>query len=263
MFMEAESSPFLVPVITWAIMLAAFSAIAVMAILKYKERQRKHLEEVDKLKIEFENEILKAALETKEQTLSEVSREIHDNIGQVLSLVKLNLNKLLSDQSNNDRMIETKRLVATAIEDLRNLSRLLNIDFIHIKSLKELLEQQVESIKNTEEYSVELKIQGSEKLLNKNRQIIIFRVFQEIISNIIKHAQATQIWIEVSYLDSFIGLQIIDNGIGFVINEHLENNSNGLRNVKKRIEMVDGKITVSSKLYEGTSVEITMPYGTE
>jgi signal transduction histidine kinase len=171
------------------------------------------------------------------------------------------MSKLISEVGTSIRLTETKQLVSTAIEDLRNMSRLLNTDFIHHNSLKEVLEQQVQSIRNTGEYSVEFIIIGIDKQLIESKRIVVFRVFQEIINNIIKHAQADKILIEISYLDAFIGLQIHDNGIGFDSSNILKSTNNGLRNVKKRIDMVEGTIKITSTSNEGTSVEITVPYG--
>ena len=114
---------------------------------------------MEDLKNTVQKEILIAQLEIKEKTLNTIAQEIHDNIGQVLSLAKLNLSKvLITDSSSNSEKINstTKDLIGKAIQDLRNLSKTLNTDYIGDHSLSQLMQTDIEMIEKMGDYKINL-----------------------------------------------------------------------------------------------------------
>ena len=136
--------------------------------------------EKDQRLAQFQQELLKAQLEIQEQTLKNISKEIHDNIGQVLSLAKLNLNTMdISNREATDKISSSKDLVGKAILDLRGLLRNLRSDNIENIGLYRAIEYELEQIKKTELYRTQLQMEGDLPHLDAQKELILFRIVQE------------------------------------------------------------------------------------
>jgi signal transduction histidine kinase len=247
------------------LLLILFAMIVILAILKYQNRRRKHFHELTNLKNDFKQEMLKAELEVREQTLNIISQEIHDNVGQVLSLAKLNLSKVLVVETapEFDKILSTKNLIGKAIQDLRSLSKTLNSQYVSDHSLSQLLQADIELINKTGEYIAHFEIIGSEKPLNSQHQLIIYRIIQEALSNIIKHAKGDHIDISFHYLADQVEVTIIDNGVGFdtlkLINTNDANRGSGVYNMQNRARLVGATFSLESKPNYGTTVKLILP----
>ena len=127
--MFAKNQEIIVAIVTSTSVMVFLVGVIVAAIVRYQSRSRSHNLEVSNLKIKYQEEMIKAQFEKEEQTLTRISQEIHDNIGQILSLVKLNLNTLDLETTTDtirEKVGITKELVSKAIQDLRELSKSLN-----------------------------------------------------------------------------------------------------------------------------------------
>src|SRR5688500_6182604 len=157
---------------------------------KSKEKMRLH-----------QQELLNARLEIQEQTYRNISQELHDNIGQALSLVKIHINTVDIDDSQaaREKLAESKNLLAKAIQDLRDISKTLNTDFINEVGLVKAIDQQLQLLKRTGLYSTELFLKGDIYNQEPGHELFIFRIVQELLNNIVKHAEATQIRIAMNF----------------------------------------------------------------
>jgi signal transduction histidine kinase len=208
------------------------------------------------MKVKYEQELLQAQLEIQEQTLQNISQEIHDNIGQVLSLVKLNLNTVKN--LNDATFQESKDLLSKAIVDLRDLSRSMQGDRIVEMGLWEAISEQAITLKNSGRYNTEVKVSGSPYPLPQQKEIIIFRVFQEAINNVIKHAQAGNIFVWMDYMPGELILTIKDDGVG--IRHSGKAAGIGLLNMKNRIALINGRFKIDTMPdNNGCQIEITVP----
>jgi two-component system, NarL family, sensor kinase len=252
-------------VIAGTLLILFFSALIIAFALLYQRRQSKFQQEKKELQSAFENEILKSTIEIQEQTLQHLSQEIHDNIGQILSLAKLNINTILSDIPDEDqqKIDAAKQLITTAIQDLRNLSKSLDTDSIATKGLLAATETELEMIRKSGQFETHLRVEGSPYRLDRNKEVILFRIVQEILNNIIKHAQANSITARFVFLQHIFELWIIDNGKGFdtsILRDDRETNVGlGLKNMQKRARLAGGELILSSQLNKGTSVTIELP----
>ena len=230
----------------------------------YRVKQKKYYTEKEEMKTSFQQEILRAQLEIQEQTLKNISQEIHDNIGQVLSLAKLNLatteiGKISSElvQQNIDN---SKSLVAKAIQDLRDLSKSLNTDYISDMGLARSIEYELEIIKKTGSFETIFEIAGTVFKLEHQKELILFRIVQEALNNILTHAKAKIIAIQIQYLPSFFSMTVSDNGVGFELGaKEIVNSGIGLKNMRSRAQLLGAEFIISSVLNEGTSVYIKLP----
>jgi signal transduction histidine kinase len=237
----------------------------ILFIFLYQKRYYRHLQEKEQLRAEFSRESLKAQLEIQEQTFQNIAQEIHDNVGQALSLAKLNLNTLdISKQAELDEKVtNTKDLIGKAIVDLRDLSRSLNTDAIKSIGLTRAIENELEMIRKSCGCDVQLKIEGNPAHLDKQQELILFRIIQESLQNIIKHADAKSIRVTVQFTDIALAIKIEDDGKGFDINTAYNNTDSklgmGLRNMQNRARLIKADFAVTSEINKGTSINMELP----
>ncbi len=209
------------------------------------------------MKNRFERTLLKTQLEIQEQAFAYISQEIHDNIGQILSLVRLNLNTFGSVVSE-EKLNQTDDLLGKAIKDLRDLSHNLQKNRIHDIGIVESIRQLLLSIEKTGQYKTSFQASDNFHILDPNTDIILYRMIQEIINNIIKHASATFIDIEIKSEAEMTVLRIGDNGIGFDISMlKLQDRSGiGLQNIINRAKTIDAVVDVKSEPGNGTTITL-------
>jgi len=229
----------------------------------YRNRHRKLLREREQLRLSYERELLKSQLEIQEQTFRHISQEIHDNIGQMLSLAKLNLSTMDPAQqiSLEQKITDSKKLVSQAIYDLRNLSHGLNTDYVADMGLPRAIEHELEMIRKSGDQETVFETEGNAYRIDKQREVIIYRIVQETLNNILKHAASRKIIIHLHYSLEEITLTITDNGKGFDLTPLDIDKSYGLgiKNMYNRARLMGARFQISSTLGEGTSVVVTVP----
>lgn len=218
-----------------------------------------------KMKNEFQQTLLQTQLEIQEQTLKTISEEIHDNVGQVLSLAKLNLNTMdISKTAQLQGKIDSALAqVSKAINDLRDLSKSFNTDNISAIGLVRAVEYELDMIKKTGLHKTSFNVEGKIKRLEPQKELILFRIVQETLHNIIKHAGASSIWISARYTENDLELEIKDNGKGFdtaAAGDQDTGSGLGIRNMNNRARLIGAEFNLSSIKDEGTSVAIVLPF---
>jgi len=236
----------------------------ILLVFIYQKKQHLYVREKEQLKVDFEKQILESKLEIQEQTFRYISQEIHDNIGQALSLAKLTINTMTANdpQKLNEKIDSSKKLVGKAIEDLRNLSRNLNTDYITDLGLSISIENEIKILRNASQYEIEVVTEGDVYRLQHQQELIIFRIFQEALQNIIKHSRATCIAIRFCYNPGWFILEISDNGVGFdvsILNESKSRGGIGVLNMRHRANLILADITIESNPENGTVVKIKLP----
>jgi len=229
----------------------------------YLKRRNRHIVEKNQMQANYTQELLRSQLEIQEQTLKNISQEIHDNIGQALSLAKLTLSTVITnDEIILDKIKNSKQLVSKAISDLRSLSHSLDTDYVKDMGLQRAIEYELEMIRKSGEMETNLKIEGSPVRLDKQKELILFRIIQESLNNIIKHANASKINVELEYGSSEVRLQMTDNGGGVDLGPLDEGESRfglGIRNMHNRAKLIGADFKMQSALGEGTIVRIVLP----
>ncbi|MFN8254501.1 MAG: histidine kinase [Bacteroidales bacterium] len=264
--MFAQDKEITIAIIVSTSLMLFFVGIIIAAVVKYQRRTRIYLQEMSNLKINYQEETIKAQIEREEQTLNRVSQEIHDNVGQILSLVKLNLNTLElkdCDCQLKAKIESTTELVGKAIHDLRQLSKSLNSIHLSQGYLSDSLNAELDLINKSKIFNSTITVSGVEKPFNPQKQLIIFRIIQEALNNIIKHAKATKIDISLNYFPQSLDLFIQDNGVGFVLNNDKSQNQKdtgtGIENMYNRAKIIGGYIEIKSVMGSGTSIHLSVP----
>jgi len=229
-------------------------------VVLYRNKQQKNEREQEELQANFRQELLKTQLEVQEQTLNYISAEIHDNITQILSFVKLSLGNIASgiDGEKKAKVSETRELVAQTITDLRDLSKSLSFEHIAAQGLIRTIENEIERVNKSGLISASLEQDGSSYPLGEQRELVLFRIFQETLNNTLKHAGACSLKILLRYHADLFTLILEDDGTGFSTGT-LENKSgSGLRNIESRATLIGGTATIDSAPGKGCRIKVTL-----
>ncbi len=258
--MTEDSRDIIIMIVSWTIVLLILLGFIISFIFLYKNRQAKHQREMEMITHVYNQEILRTQLEIREQTLKNIAQEIHDNVGQVLSLVVLNLSAI---ESGGPKIERITSLVEKAVTDLRNLSKTMDPENISTLGLADAIQFELDLLEKSGVHRTKFALTGTERKLNGSEEIVIYRIVQESLSNIIKHAKATEVIIDMEYTDDWFTLVVSDNGIG-VIQSQLPGNGMyktgaGIRNMKNRAELIGASLQFESEPGKGTSISLKLP----
>jgi two-component system NarL family sensor kinase len=241
------------------ILFLVLAAIILVFLFLYQRRRFVQRQQISDLQQQFNEQSLKAQVEIQEQTFLAISQEIHDNVGQVLSLAKVQANIIKESQRLDENLLDgVRENIGKAMTDLRDLSRSLNNERIRASAIHEILIQEVERINRTGVIRASVDVEGEVRDPGPQKKLILFRVLQESIQNCLKHAQATSINILFHYAAEGINVSIRDNGKGF--DPAATNHGQGLENIRTRIRLAGGTNTITSLPREGTQISLTVPY---
>jgi len=245
-------------VVTTVIFLMALVFI-VSYIFIYNNRKKKHIEEKHTLETNFRQEVLKTQVEVQEQTLTNISREIHDNITQVLSFVKLNLSMAGDGKDEKQQKIdESRELIAQVINDLRTLSKSMSFEHIAAAGLVKTLEAETKRINKSGITDIQLLVAGEEYSLGEQRELVLFRIVQEGLNNAFKHANAKHLEISLQYSDELFTLTLEDDGKGFSVDALKGNEGSGLKNISSRATLIGAVANIKSAPNEGCCITVSL-----
>jgi signal transduction histidine kinase len=238
---------------------AGITCFIIYFVVLYRHKQLKNKQEQAELHSAFQQELLKTQIEIQEQTLTYISSEIHDNITQVLSFVKLNLGMIDNlTEINKKKINENRELVSQSISDLRNLSKSLSFEHISVLGLVKTIEMEVERINNSGLINASLSIEGEIYSLGEQCEVVLFRIFQEALNNTLKYSRAKDLKISLQYHFELFNLTLEDNGIGFLVNSHLKQDGLGLRNIKNRAALIGAIAAIESSPGEGCCIKVAL-----
>ncbi len=247
----------LITLIAGTVLLLFLVIVIITAATRYQNRKRIHLMDMEQIKHEMVKEILKARLEAQEETLNQISRELHDNIGQLLSsakiLVAMGARAMPTPVEELQLADET---ISKAIGDLRALSKSLNKEWLEKFNFIENLNAEAKRINSSK--ALEMVVNHPEEIqLTSEHQLVLFRIVQESFQNSLKHGQATLIKIEVHQLHAQLEVKIEDNGKGFDVTD-TSLQGVGMINIKNRTQLLGGRADWKSS-HLGTSIKIQIP----
>jgi signal transduction histidine kinase len=214
------------------------------------------------LGILFEKEVYKSQIKIQEQTFKSISSEIHDNIGQRLTLAKLQLNIVLG----NSQLLESVKpginnavdSLTDCIADLRDLSRSLSYERIGVSGFQELIENDLKQLKSVYPISYDCQRHGELHFIGIDKEMIIYRIFQEIIQNTIKHASANKFSVTLHYELDQLKIVFEDNGVGFDVKNTIL--PNGLNNIRDRAIAINADMEIQSQPGQGTRITLKILY---
>jgi len=234
----------------------------------YQRKKQKQEQELVKLKEQYDQELLRSQLEIQESTLKGVAQELHDNIGQVLSVIKLWMAgaPIEKDHPAFEGVQNSREMLNKVIYDMADLTKSLHTDRITDIGLTEAIRFDLEAIKRTGLVKINFAVSGNEYHFAEQKSIFLFRMYQEMMNNILKHSKASHVNVSLIYsTDHKFALMVEDDGVGFNMekkkNEKTSSSSSGLglRNMMNRARLIDAEISIQSQPQKGTRISVEMP----
>jgi signal transduction histidine kinase len=253
--MQKENIDFILAIISSSLFGILLIVAIIMLFRIFLKKKNRLLEEKEQMNVQFQQTLLHSKLAIQEETFNFIGKEIHDNIGQVLSLVRINLNTLTANP-DEQKIFLMDELMGKAITDLRNLSHSLDTDLIRNIGWTKASDRLLIALQKTGTCKVEFSAEENLPTLGNEKPIILFRMIQEIINNIIKHAGAKEIRFDATRKDNKILITIEDNGKGFDI--ETVNAGAGLQNLQSRARIIDANIDIHTLPGSGTRVAISV-----
>jgi signal transduction histidine kinase len=253
-------------IIITTIILLSFGSLPIFFLFRYQRKRYLHKQELFEMKEAFNKNLLQSKLEIQEQTLTHIARELHDNISPLISIVQLNLGapKLKKNPDIQPELSELKSNAGQLMTELKSLGVTLNTDHIMHLGFVDALWQELDRIERTKVFKTTRTVRGEKFRLRPEHEIILFRMCQEILNNIVKHSDAKTITAEIDYEPGIFQITISDDGSGFdtdYIDRHAaENNSTGLLNIRSRAKLINADINVFSAPRQGTNTTIKVSH---
>ena len=238
--------------------------ILVMFFLYQRKRQKQEREMI-RMKEEYEQEVLRSQLEIQESTLKTIAQELHDNIGQTLSVIKLwmSIAPIEKEHPAYEGVQNSKEMLHKVIHDMADLTKSLHTDRISDIGLQEAINFDIASIRKTGLMEIQYEVQGDEFHFPDQKSIFLFRMYQEMMNNILKHSKATRVNVSIVYSSDYtFALTIQDNGVGFNTQQKkaLTSGSSGLglKSMRNRAKMIGANMTMLSEPGKGTTISVTL-----
>ncbi|MBX7124129.1 MAG: hypothetical protein K1X47_00430 [Cyclobacteriaceae bacterium] len=255
----ASDQPIPALLLIGCVFFASLSSILLVLWLR-ERRKRNPLPLPGQARQELEWELLQSRLEFSEHALRRIAREIHDNLGQMLSVVKLNMHSLLSqlDGEGKELVQETKEIVDLVISDLRQFSQSHKSELMMDQPLQQWLGTELDRLHVPGTLETSLEVDGEEREVETLRKLLFIRMIQEALSNVVRHAEASALRVELHHHPAAVRLRLVDNGMGF--NPATVREGNGWVRMKKRAAMIGATLAIDGLPGSGCSVTIEVPY---
>lgn len=215
----------------------------------FTRRKNRLLQEQEKAKKAYDRGLAESQIEIREQTLRNISWELHDNIGQLMTLAKIQAQMAIEKPKLMPEVCET---IGMGINELRALSKLINPEALKSLSLEDAVRMEIERFNRLKFIAANLEVKGNMAPVDGNTQIILFRILQEFFSNTIKHSKAATLNVVLHYKNESLVITAADNGVGFEQNDEFL--GIGLTNMKTRAELINSTLEINSIKNKGTSL---------
>jgi two-component system, NarL family, sensor kinase len=245
--MQPSQAKIVVLIVFTTIFILVLIVFVIGLVYKYKKRQQR-----------YEEDLLTARLEMQEQTLLHIAKELHDNISGRLTRTKLTLNTLTYHQPDVTKsdVAGCEEDITTVMNDLRALGQSFDGDYIAANGLLAALRQELERTQKTGTITAVLQVTGDVPALSDAAELFIFRIVQEAVQNVLKHAGATSVTVEAKYSAPILTITITDNGKGLPANPA---NGMGLVNMKRRAALIGGQFALLPAPGGGTMAQLLIP----
>ena len=238
--------------------------VAITGFLFYRKKQIEQQAKLD-AEIASQKEIrTKAILEAEEKERRRIAQDLHDGVGQLLSAAKLNLSNLeskITTQTEEQKLAiqNALSLVDDSVKEVRAVSHNMMPNTLIKLGLASAVREFITKLGKAPTLKVDLEIVGLDTRLDNQVETVLYRVIQEIVNNIIKHAKASQISMQLIRHETELNIMIEDNGVGFDTNQLDDFEGIGLKGIKTRIEFLNGSVHFDSSIGRGTTVIIDIP----
>lgn len=239
-------------VVTTLLILLLIAGVIITMVLANRRHVQQEVQ-IAQMQVAYEKELRTVENEVQEHVMTSVARELHDNIGQLLTLIRLQLEQeKLDDEQLANRLQPLDNTLADTIEQVRLLSHSLNTEYLETNGLDYAIEKEVARLSALKRLKVHWENDGISPGFDKDKRIMLFRMVQEVLNNALKHARAKNIHISMNNTDGF-SLVIEDDGKGFDKEEVLaKGKGSGLLNMYKRAKLAGINLDINSTIGKGS-----------
>ena len=241
--------------ILFIIVLSVLGLFLVLIFLIFLKRKNTLIKSKKEAEANYKQELIKTQIEIREETLRNISWELHDNIGQLMTLAKIQIQNIANNPNKIDDVTDT---ISNGLDELRALSKSINPDTIKKLNLEAALKLDLSRFDKLNFLKTTFSSKGLKQQIDPNASIVLFRILQEFFSNTIKHSKASELIVELKYSETVLNINVTDNGIGF--NSNSSYNGQGLENMKNRADLIGAEILLTSKPNIGTVLNLIYPY---
>lgn len=232
----------------------------IMFLWKVKKDRIIKEKEIQRLNEEKKALAAKSLLYGQEEERKRLARELHDGIGVLLSSVKMQFtNYIDKNPENTNLLVKATSALDEASNDIRRISHNMMPGILTKLGLSEAIRDLMEDVNETTGILAECQIMGITTRLAENVEIMIFRIIQELVNNVLKHARASQVSLIINRLEDETRIQFSDNGQGFNVNEVLAKKTMGIQSIQSRVHFLGGEVSIESNSEKGSIFIIVIP----
>lgn len=258
---EAE---YYILIVIASLILLVFIGFVIIFIFQYYKRKLIYEKEKALLNEQHMQDLLHNKHEIQKQTLEDIGREIHDNVGQRLTLASIYANHLAFESQYpliHGQVSAISGILNESLNELRSLSKSLTNAHAEFTDLKELLDSECVRVNALNMCQVQGTFTNANFKISATIKIFILRIIQEFIQNSLKHAECRHIILDLDYDETGMRINARDDGRGFDMNKYRDADSKGigLMNMQKRAELIGAKFSLDSIPKEGTIMKIFIP----
>jgi two-component system, NarL family, sensor kinase len=222
---------------------------------------------INELKIDHQLLASRAVLMGEEKERGRISRDLHDGLGGILSAVKLGLSGIRNSNSlpadMNEKLDLALNQLNASISELRSIAQNLMPEALTNFGLKDALNDFCTHLGSNNQIEISFLFYGESIRFDQSVENALFRIAQEALNNSLKHSNATKIIVQLIQDESWVNLTVQDNGQGFDLEQVRDKKSGGLKNMRARAEIFDGRFHIDSKPGEGTEIIVDLIYNNE
>jgi len=261
---EISNKEAILVLITSTAIILLLVIIVIVALLFQLKRKHRHQKQLADMQGQYERTLLQTELKIQEETFKVISQNLHDNIGSNISTAMLLLYKdnRVDPQEEEANKNEAILMLDKVVDDLKNIARSLNPDYLNEIGLSEAIRQRIQQLEKTKKYQIDYFLNDPPQRLDSKKQVILYYIFQEVINNINTHAKANRISINLHYEKDQLQLRIQDNGkgINYIRSAEEQNGAGwGLMNMKHHAGMIGARLTIESDKEKGTGINMFVP----
>jgi PAS domain S-box-containing protein len=234
-------------------------ACRIVGVMQDRSKQKKLEDRLEQEITSKDKQIAEAAEDAKVSERSEIGRELHDNVNQLLGVSKLYIDMASREGSDSKELLSrSSKYMMTAIEEIRKLTKGLTTDIIQNLGLSEAIQTLADDTMEISDVQINCEFSGFiETEWNQKFKLNLFRIVQEQLNNILKHAKATSITIKLLKTTLSVTLTITDNGIGY--NTEMKRKGIGVANIKSRAATYNGVASFVSEKNKGCTLRVSFP----
>lgn len=230
----------------------------VLVVKLYINKVKNYTKVIYQKDIDFQKALNQTIIETQEQILNNIAQDLHDDVGQQLTYINFQLENLKLDNTDFKPVLDPlSESLGHLSHSIRSVSHSLSNQLLVQQNIIKAITSEVKRLQKNSKINIKFSLESDTgKEYSTNEKIVIYRIFQEIINNCLKHAKATEIRININ-TNPYFKMTVKDNGKGFDYDKIKTNTKTlGIHNMRARAAIINHELHITSKIGEGTTIEL-------